>query len=83
MIPRVCDGCLPHRDSNLNKHKSKAAHRCLGNGCPCGSCHPVAPVTNEQYRTWMEKLGGFYVENTKALVKIVTTGKVKKEETDT
>jgi hypothetical protein len=75
----VCDGCLPRRDKSGVKHRSRAEHRCSGLGCGCGSCYPTGPVTQDQYDSWMAKLGGFYIHNTKALVEIVKEKVVKKE----
>ena len=90
MLGQVCSGCQPRRDSKGVKHRSKAAHHCLGNNCICGSCYPAPPITDSQYlaavkaieerRTWMAKLGGFYVDNTKALIKMVETGKLKPDQ---
>ena len=73
----ICSGCQPKRSSDNAKHKSKAAHRCSGNGCLCGSCNSWHPVTDTEYKTWMANLGGFYVENTKLLVKMVKSKKLK------
>jgi hypothetical protein len=75
----ICPGCQPRRASYGSKHKSKAEHRCQGNGCQCGSCYPRPPVSNEQYKTWMATIGEFYIQNSIVLAKMLKQKKLKPE----
>lgn len=78
----ICTGCQPRRDSYMVKHRSKARHECLGNGCGCGSCYPTPPVSDEKYNTWMATLGAFYIENSKTLGKMLIERKLKPKPED-